>query len=90
MLANEDSPDPNKLLALNLSSDRDFATDFFDSRWKEPLRCPSLKDCKYNNKSQLATIHRAGRLSFRKFFGYSNDIKYDALYSGKLSKIYRN
>ena len=90
MLASEDYPDPNKLLALSLNSERDFATDFFESRWVEDLPTPKLKDCKYNNKRQLATIHRAGRLSFRKFFGFSNDIKYDALYIGKLSKIYRN
>lgn len=90
MLASEESPDPHKLLALSLSSERNFESDFFESRWEEDLPTPSLKECKYNNKSQLATIHRAGRLSFRKFFGFSNDIKYDALYIGKLSKIYRN
>jgi hypothetical protein len=90
MLANEESPDPNKQIALNLNLERDFATDFFASRWEENSPTPSLQDCKYNSKSQLATIHRAGRLSFRKFFGYSNDIKYDALYAGKLSNIYTN
>ena len=89
MLANEESLAPNKLIALNLSSEPDFIKDFFDSRWEQKQE-PSIKKCNYKNPSQFATVNRAGRLSFRKFFGFSNDIKYDALYCGKFINIYRN
>lgn len=89
MLASEEYLDPNKLIALNLNSEPDFIKDFFDSRWEQKTEA-TLKKCNYKNPSQFATINRAGRLSFRKFFGYSNNIKYDALYCGKFSNIYRN
>ena len=87
----------NKMSDKNIMQFKDFKgqsnfaafVDPFKKTTKKELES-MIKDCKYNNKSQLATIHRAGRLSFRKFFGFSNDIKYDALYAGKINKIYRN
>lgn len=90
MLVNMDSPESRKLTQTSLECD-ELIEGFFESRWNGiGAIIPTLKDCDYEDTSPEATVKRAKRPSFRRFYGFSNSEKYDGLTNKPFSQMGRS